>query len=123
LILSFPTRTVLALAGATLIGFPTAWAQASGEVDKALLERQQAAENFSLRLRQFEAGTDPTLTPAGRADLELRQRAESQRLDTLHADQLRRHQELQQLLPLMPPAQQQLELQRERGDWLRQQRP
>jgi hypothetical protein len=89
------------------------------DVERALLQRQQQQEEFSLRLRHFQQQSDPGLTPADRQRLELRQRAESQAQQDRHTTQMRQQETLQQLLPLLPESQQTIELQRQRQENLR----
>ena len=107
----------------TVLVLPPAVALAqtgAAEVERALLQRQQQQDEFSLRLRQFQQQSDPSLTPADRQRLELRQRAESQAQQDRHATQLRQQETLQQVLPLLPETQQTIELQRQRDEFGRQ---
>lgn len=92
----------------------------AADVERALLQRQQQQDEFSLRLRQFQQQSDPGLSPADRQRLQLRQRAESQAQQDRHTTQLRQQETLQQVLPLLPEAQQTIELQHQRAEFGRQ---
>lgn len=78
----------------------------SSEADKALLQRSQQQEEFSLRTRQYEQAINPALTPSQRQNLEGRQVQQQIDQRQLHDSQVRRQSELLQRLPQLPEAQQ-----------------
>jgi hypothetical protein len=104
-----------------LLGLMPLWAAAQpGEAEKALLQRQQYQEEFSLRLRHSQQQLDPTLTPRERRDLDERQQGERRRQEATHGDQRRRQMELQQVLPQLPEHRQRHELERQRAEFARE---
>ena len=100
---------------------PAAFAQApAGEVERALLQRQQYQEELAVRQRQFAERLDPALTPAQRQQLERRQLDERNRQQALHQSQVRQLGAVQQALPHLPEQQQRRELIWQSQEFLRQ---
>ncbi|MCK7493715.1 MAG: hypothetical protein MZW92_22065 [Comamonadaceae bacterium] len=95
-----------------------------------MLQRQQYQDELLLRQRQFQERLDPALTPAQRQEVERRQFDQTQRQRQQHDERIQRHLQLEQVLPQMPEARQQEQLQleqqrssREREESLRQPDP
>ena len=89
--------------------------------DRAVLERQQQHEELVLRMRQFQALSNPALTPDQRQSLGARQFSERLDQDRLHTDQMRRHEVLEQaVLPRLPESQQQLQFDLEKAEFGRE---
>jgi len=113
------------------VGLSAAFAQTpAGGVEGQLLQRQQYQDELLLRQRQFQERLDPSLTPAQRQEVDRRQFEQSQRQRQQHDEQIQRHLQLEQVLPQMPEARQQEQLQleqqrssREREELLRQPDP
>ena len=93
---------------------------AASAIDRALLERQQQQDEFTLKMQQSQALSNPALTPAERQALGTSQQAERRSLERRHNEQLRRHGALEQTLPALPQAQQQLQLDIERAEFSRE---